>query len=149
MNEILSGLLYINKQDIWAEYRAFLSEDNPGEYTNYSALLKPSTMKPYVAVSTREIDGEKLPQTLLPALEPRDIVLQFALCAANEFEFMGVHGKFIEMLRSGWLEMFVPQIERTFRLYYQGCSDYTQLTPFNGEMAAKIKVKFREPKPQF
>lgn len=144
---ILEGLLYINDKDVYTTYKAFLCEDKDGDFSNYAALLKPPAMKPYTSVATREIDGEKLPQTLTPAIEPRDVVLQFALCAPDKASFISAHRNFIDMLRSGWLNFYLPELNKIYKMVYLSCTDYSQLTPFAGEVAAKFKVKFREPKP--
>ncbi len=145
---VLEGLLYINDQDVYAAYRAFLSEDQQGQHTNYSALLKPPAMKAYVAVDFREHDGEKLPEQLTPAFEPRDITLQFAIMADSKAEFVSRYSAFVAMLRSGWLEMRLPELNRTYRVYYQSCTEYSQLTYLDDDtVAGKFKVKFREPIP--
>ena len=65
MEKILEGLLLINNQDVYLQYGAFLTEDKQGDYSNYSALLKPPSMKDYPAVVYRERDGEELPEVLL------------------------------------------------------------------------------------
>lgn len=145
---ILDGLLFINSKDVYKTYGAFLSEDKAGDNTNYSALLKPPGMKPYTAVSFRERDGEDLPATLTPAFEARDIELQFAIFGSSKADFISKYTAFVTMLRSGWLDIRVPELNKTYRMYYSSCSGYTQLTPLEGNViAGKFKVKFREPKP--
>ena len=148
MMMILEGLLFINDQDVYATYGAFLSEDHAGDNTNYSALLKPPAMKPYVAVSFREQDGEKLPDILTPAFEARDISLQFALFADSTADWLARYAAFVEMLHSGWLNIRVPELGKTFRVYYKSCSQYSQLTPLDGGITAgKFTVIFHEPTP--
>jgi hypothetical protein len=146
--KILEGLLFINETDIYVEYGAFLTEDKAGDNTNYAALLKPSAMKPYVAVSFREENGEKLPEELLPRWEARDITLQFAIIADNAATFKTNYKAFIVFLKSGWLDIDVPELDETFKMYFVSCTDYEQLTPVSATtVAAKFKVKFREPNP--
>jgi len=148
MNTALTGLLSINEIDAYTEYGAFLSSDRPGEYKNYSALLKPPTMKPYVAVSFREEDGEKLPEELHPAAEARDVDLQFTIVADSATQFLQRYDAFVKMLRSGWLEFRLAEIPRTFRMYYKSSTEFGQLTPLgHGMVAGKFKIKFREPCP--
>ena len=80
MEKILEGLLLINNQDVYLQYGAFLTEDKQGDYSNYSALLKPPSMKDYPAVVYRERDGEELPEVLpQPRFEARDVPLYFAI----------------------------------------------------------------------
>jgi len=146
--EVLKGLLYINGKDVFLTYGAYLAEEKDGDFTNYSALMKPYTMKGYTAVSFRENDGEELPEVLTPAFEPRDITLSFAIMATNKKDFMEKYAAFQLLLKSGWLNLSLPELEKTFRVYYQSCSEWTSLTPLDsGMVAAKFKIKFREPKP--
>lgn len=145
---VLDGLLFINDLDVYVAYGAFLCEDRQGANNNYSALLKPPAMKPYVAVNFRELDGEKLPEELLTAYEPREVALQFMILAPSREDFIERWEAFLAMLSSGWLKLRVPELERTFRMYYMSCTEYKQLTKLNADtVAGKFKIKFREPVP--
>jgi hypothetical protein len=151
---ILTGLLFINETDVYAQYGAFLSEDKASDHTNYAALMKPSGMKPHVAVSFREENGEKLPAVLTPRSEARDVTLQFAILSGSACRFMQNYADFVRFLKSGWLDICLPELGKTFRMYLLSCSDYDQLTPLTddgeaGDCAARFKVKFREPSPSF
>ncbi|MDL2243849.1 hypothetical protein LJB84_03310 [Bacteroidales bacterium OttesenSCG-928-J19] len=146
--ELLSGLLYINDKDVFKTYGAYLTENKEGDFSNYSALMKPASMKPYTAVAFREEDGEKLPNVLTAAFEPRDITLYFAITAENKSEFLTRYRAFVTVLKSGWLNFYLPELGKTFRFYYKDCGEYEQLTTFdNDTVAARFKVKLREPKP--
>ena len=146
--EVLEGLLFINEQDVYLEYGAFLTEDAPGNFTNYSQLLKPAKMKPYTAVDFRENDGEKLPDVLPdPAYEARDVTLYFAVMADRSDTFLSQYRAFLSLLKSGWLNIRLPELGRTYRMYYKDSPGYDQLTPIDGKVAAKFKVTLREPVP--
>jgi hypothetical protein len=146
--EILKGLLLINGTDVYLEYGAFLTEDKPAEHTNYTALLRPANMKSYAAVSFREDNGEKLPETLLSRSEARDVTLQFAIIANSTTSFKTKYKGFIQFLKSGWLNINVTELGETFKMYFSACSDYEQLTSVSTTaVAAKFKVKLREPNP--
>lgn len=146
--EILKGLLFINDNDVYTTYGAILSEESAGGNANYSALLKPPDMKEYTAVSFREEDGEKLPEILTPALKARDIVLQFSIIGDSKQDFIIKYNLFVNMLRSGWLNIRLPELNKTYKVYYMSCTGYTQLTDFDADrVASNFKVKFREPKP--
>ena len=150
--DILEGLLLVNGVDIFKEYGAYLVEEKPGENRNYSSLLKPPPAKGHTAVSFRERDGEELPGTLLPAWEPRDVDLHFAIVAPDGRGFMERYSAFLAFLKAGkkgWLELYLQELGRSFRLYYKDCTDYSQLTGFDGEVAARFSVRFREPAPAF
>lgn len=147
--DFIKGLLYINGKDVYAEYGAILCHDKQNRNVNYSELLKPPKMKAYISVEFRELDGEKLPATLLPRVEGRDISLQFAIVGRSKADFFDKYDKFLTMLRSGWLEFNLPDLGRTFRIYYKECSGYKQLTPLSAtQIGAKFTVKFREPEPK-
>lgn len=48
----------------------------------------------------------------------------------------------------GWLNIRLPELGKTYRMYYKESTSYDQLTPLEGTtVAGKIKVKFREPVP--
>lgn len=146
--DILEGLLYINDNDVYKAYGAFLSEDKAGDNKNYTALMEPPKMKPYTAVSFREHDGEKLPAKLTPAFEPRDFTLQFAIVGNGKADFIKKYQDFITLLKSGWLDIRLPELGKTYRVYYKEGTGYEQLTSLDaGAVAASFKVKFREPIP--
>ncbi len=144
---VLSGLLYINNVDVYNVYGAFLTEDQEGEHTNYNELQKPSSMKSYTSVSFREDHGEKLPDTLVARREPRDVTLYFAIMASSPTTFLSRYNAFVSFLQSGWLNIQVTELDRTFKMYYKSCSSYSQLTPIEGDVAARFKVVLREPEP--
>ena len=151
--QVLNGLLYINGVDVYVQYGAFLTEDKPSDNTNYAELLKPATMKPYVAVSFREENGEKLPAELMPRSEARDVTLQFAIFADNATVFLQKYTSFIQFLKSGWLNVNLPELGKTFKMYLVFFTDYEQLTPVTTDaglgVASRFKVKLREPSPTF
>ena len=96
--DVLKGLLLINDVDIFTVYGAFLVEEKPGENKNYSSLLKPPATKTHTAVSFREQDGEKLPETLVPAWEARDVTLHFAIMASDRRQFLIRYSAFLAFL---------------------------------------------------
>ena len=146
--EILEGLLFINDTDVYTGYGAFLTEDSPGNFSNYSELLKPAKMKPYTAVDFREENGEKLPDILPdPAYEARDVTLYFAIMADTAAVFLSRYSDFLRLLKSGWLDLRLPELGKTYRMYYKDSPGYEQLTPIDGKVAAKFKVTLREPGP--
>ena len=148
--QVLTGLLYINEVDVYATYGAFLTETSAGEFSNYSALLKPPRMKPYVAVDFREDNGEKLPEALPdPAYEARDVTLYFAIMADTSAQFMANYTAFLRFLMSGWLEIRLPELGKTYKMYYKTSDNYEQLTPIDGKVVSRFKVTFREPEPTY
>ncbi|MCI7071278.1 MAG: hypothetical protein MR982_10030 [Bacteroides pyogenes] len=145
----MEGLFIINDKDMFKEYGVFLTEDRPGNFFNLSELLKPAQMKPYMAVSFREEDGEKLPEVLpAPRMEPRDFTLYVAMIAQTPELFTANYSGFMGLIKSGWLTIRVSGIDKNYKVYYQGCSFYAPLTETDqGEVITRMKLKFREPQP--
>lgn len=126
MEDILVGLLFINEVDVYKTYSAYLVEDKEGGHTNYNELLKPPAMKAYTVVSFREQDGENLPDVLpAPRFEARDVTLYFAIIATTKADWMAKYIAFVTMLKSGWLNIRLPQLNKTYKMYYK---DYTKVT---------------------
>lgn len=145
----LSGLLFINEQDMWTRYGVFLLEETAGETKNYSALLKPASVKAVKSVSYDEEDGERLPATIAPKLEPREVSLQVGILAPKD-SFSAKYRGFLQLLRSGWLQVRLPELGTTYRMLYLGASDYKQLTGLSDTLiGASMTIKLREPQPQF
>ena len=150
MGKILEGLLLINDTCTYQSYGVFLTESKIGAHENYDALLKPPAMKEYTAVSFREQDGEKLPAILpIPRFEARDVTLYFALMADTKANWHTRYSGFFTLLKSGWLNINVPELNKTYRMYYKECTNYEQLTYLEDEAiyVSRFKVKFREPNP--
>lgn len=150
--DVLKGLLLINDIDPFDAYGAFLTEDKPGDMKNYSSLMKPSAVKTQKEVSFREQHGVKVPATIMQRRQARDVALQFAILATDKAEFMSRYTAFIGMLQTGedgWLDFYFPEMDRHFWLIYREATEYRQLTDFEGEVAGKFTVKFREPQPSF
>jgi hypothetical protein len=153
MMEALNGLLFINNQDVYVNYGAYLAEEKQGDHKNYDSLMKPSKTKATTAVDFREENGEKYPDTLLVTSEARDITLRFAVIATGKTAFLQQYQDFIGLLKNGnngWLNIRFPELDITFRVFYKESSGYEQLTFFDdGDVGAIITVKFREPQPTF
>jgi hypothetical protein len=149
---ILTGLLYINNVDVYAQYGAFLAEKEGGGHENYDSLFKPAKTKEQVAIDIREQNGEMLPATLNVQFEARDITLYFAIVGATSAQFLARRAAFKEFLRSGnngWLDLRLTEIAYTFRLYLKDFGGWEQLNFGGGQCAARFPVTFREPNPTF
>ena len=119
------GLLKINGTDM-ASLGCFLYEENAGDHTNYDSLMKPPKMKEYTSVSYRELDGEELPETLLPRYEARDIMLKMAVVADTRAGWFNNYNAVLALLKSGWLTLDVPEIGRVMKVYLK---EYTRVQP--------------------
>ncbi|MCS3181203.1 hypothetical protein NXU83_06595 [Bacteroides thetaiotaomicron] len=146
--KVEEGLFYINDIDM-ATYGCFLWEENAGDHTNYDSLMKPPKMKEYTSVSYRELDGEELPETLLPRYEARDLTLKMAIVADTRTGWFGYYNAVIALLKSGWLTIRLPEIDRVMKVYMKEYTKYSQLTLLKntGQQIAGFTVTLREPKP--
>jgi hypothetical protein len=148
--EVESGLLFINDTDM-ATYGCFLWEDNQGGHANYDALMAPPEMKEYTTVEFREMDGEELPAELIPKYKARDIILKLAIVAETKAQWFEYYNSVLALLRSGWLEIRVPEIGKAYKVYLKKFPKYSQFTLLRdtGQQVAGFSVTFREPKPVF
>lgn len=144
---VLSGLLFINDIDVYERYGAFLSEENEGDYSNYSELLKMPKIKPITGVSYIEEHGTNYPDYIQLSCEERTVELRFTIEGDNDSDFISKHNNFLTMLVSGWLRLRVPELKKEYRLLYEDNTEWQQLTPLDGKVYATFRVKFREPKP--
>lgn len=145
-----TGRLYINNLDAYTTYGVFLANDRGGTYDNISALMTPPPVKRYTAVDYRERDGEEVEVTL-PRFEARDISLRLAMIVETEREFRAKYKAFVDVLKSGTLNVRVTETGKTYRLHYLSCPGMVMRTRLRttGRLAAMWTVKFREPKPEF
>ena len=148
---VQGGLLLINGVDM-ATYGTFLCETSANAHTNYDALMKPSKTKAPTSVSYQERNGEELPDELEELKhEARDIPLKLAIVGDTRQQWFSRYNALMELLKSGWLELNVPEIGRIFKVYLKECSSYSHFTVLanSGQQLATMTVVFREPKPEF
>lgn len=145
-----TGKLYINNLDAYTTYGVFLAKDRGGTYDNLSALMTPPPAKRHTTVDYRERDGEEVIVEEV-RFEARDVSLRLAMVTDDEQEFRTRYKNFIDVLRSGLLNVRVSEIGKTYRLYYLSCPGVVMRTRLrtSGKLAAMWTVKFREPKPEF
>lgn len=149
MDTILTGLLYLNGEDVWLRWHAFLSDEGR-QGNSLSSLMQPAALKPIPSVSYPEEHGRRLPQQLTLALESREITLGFAVSATTVSDYMAYYTEFLKALRSGLIELRVPELGRTYRLLYLSCTTYSQLALVEGgAVLGRFDVKFLEPSPSY
>ena len=146
---ILKGLLFINGFDVYETYGAFLSEENEGDHSNYSALLKIGKAKSRAAVDLPEEHGRKYGDTPETRLDERSVSLRFTIEGDDAAEFLSRYSRFVAMLCEGWIQMSVPELRREFRFLYSDCEDWDQITPLDGKVYASFRVTFTEPCPDY
>ena len=152
--DALKNLVIINGVDIWTEYGVFLTEEKKGGRENLTAIMTPSKTKGHVAVNIREEDGSKYSSELEVKNEERDVTLHFALFAESRSGWLIKYREFISFLKQGekgWLNIRLPELSLTMRVFYVESPTYKPLTYLwkEGVHASSFKVKFREPDPSF
>lgn len=148
---VQEGLLLINEVDM-ATYGVFLAETSAGGHTNYDALMKPSKTKEPTSVSYQERNGEELPEELGKLHhEARDIPLKLAIVGDTREQWFIRYNALMELLKSGWLNIDVPELGRIFKVYLKECSSYSHFTTLadTGQQVACMTIVLREPKPKF
>jgi hypothetical protein len=148
----MRGDLFINEVDVYEQYGLFLARKKAGSLDNFSALLKPSKLKAQVAVSIREENGEKLPEVLNQQFEARDISLYCGIAAINRSQFLLRKSQLVSFLRTGdngWLNIRVPEIDKTFRVYVKDFPAWEQSIFQEVYSFGYVTILFREPNPTF
>ena len=145
-----TGKLYINNLDAYTEYGVFLAKDRGGTYDNISVLMTPPPAKKPTTIDYRECDGEEVDVSGV-RFEARDVSLRFAMIVDGEQEFRTKYKNFIDVLKSGMINMRVTETGKTYKFYYQSCPGMVMKTRLKttGKLAAMWTIKFREPKPEF
>lgn len=150
---ILEGKVLVNGTDIWKEYGVFLCEKKRGDRNNLKAIMAPAKTKGHVAVDMREEDGERYSAALEVRNEARDVKLAFALMADTREAWIERYKAFMAFLKQGdggWLDIGLPDLGMTLRVFYKDGSDYEPLTYLwqAGKQVSRFTVTFREPKPE-
>ena len=150
--DILKGLLWVNDEDVYELYGAFLSEENQSDHKNYSALFKVAKSKGQTGINYPEQNGRKYADKIVVTLDERFVELRFSIEALSSDDFLIKYSNFVKMLRTGkdgWLDFYFPEIKKTYRFFYEDCTDWDQLTPIEGKVYASFKIKFKEPSPEY
>lgn len=145
----MNGKMIINGKDAYAEYGILLYESGSGLNENYSQLLTPPPAKTHTMVSYREKPGEEV-NVASVVFEARSVTLQLLLIANSESQWWTRYNAFIALIKTGWLTIEIPELKKTYRMYYESTSQYKQLTTMKqARVCARFSIKLREPKPNF
>lgn len=111
---------------------------------SYNSLLTPPQLKEWVTNIPVDGDGTEyiVPETSY--VQERSVSLIFGIKGETRADFLKKYMGFINVLQSGIIDLFVPDLGRHYHLKYEGCTtfDHYNLT------ACKIAVKFTEPNPK-
>lgn len=131
----MAGIVKINDVDI-SIYGATLLDGS------YNSLLTPGTLKKYLENTSRESDGT---QVLVdnPRHAERTISLKFLIKGNSKDDFQTKYNSFINVIMSGWVNLYVSELKTTYRLLYASGSSYAHYML----RACQLTITFREPNP--
>lgn len=118
------------------------------EKGSYAALLTPAGLKDFIDNNDPTKDGtevltKKADGTSLARIAERDIQLTFLIIGDDVADFMAKYTNFVAMLHGGDINLYVPELNSTFRLIYRNSTKFDNYRL----KACKLAVKFREPNP--
>jgi hypothetical protein len=148
----MTGYLFMNDTDMYTAYGLFLAKKKGKPMYNFSQLMKPAKMKPQVVINIREQNGVKTPPVLNQQSEARDVTLYFGLTATSMSDFLTKRSAlktFLQTGEDGWLNLRVPEIDYTFRMYVTDFPDWEQIAFRENKGFGYVSVTFFEPNPQF
>lgn len=111
---------------------------------SYNSLLTPPQLKEWVTNIPVDGDGTEyiVPETLY--VQERSVSLIFGIKGETRADFLKKYRGFINVLQSGIIDLFVPDLESHYYLKYENCTSYDHYNL----TACKIAVKFTEPNPK-
>lgn len=135
---MIKGELYINGQDAWLTWGAFLDD------ASISALMTPAATKEFVKNNSRLEHGTRY-ITTNPKLKERDLTLNLQIFAPTRAEFYTRYNNFCtQVLATGLLNIttrFQPDV--CYKCIYENCTQWKQYT---GKIA-KFSLKLKEMNP--
>lgn len=111
---------------------------------SYNSLLTPPQLKEWVTNIPIDADGTEYIEPETSYVQERSVSLIFGIKGETRADFLDKYQQFIDVLQSGIIDLYVPDLGRYYYLKYEGCTtfDHYNLT------ACKIAVKFTEPNPK-
>lgn len=111
---------------------------------SYNSLLTPPQLKEWVTNIPIDADGTEYIEPETSYVQERSVSLIFGIKGETKEDFLDKYQQFIDVLQSGIINLYVPDLGRYYYLKYEGCTtfDHYNLT------ACKIAVKFTEPNPK-
>lgn len=111
---------------------------------SYNSLLTPPQLKEWVTNTPIDADGTEYIEPETSYVQERSVSLIFGIKGETRADFLEKYRGFINVLQSGIVDLYVPDLERHFFLKYENCTSYDHYNL----TACKIVVKFTEPNPK-
>lgn len=126
----------INGKDMYSTWGARFQQGA------YAEFLTPPPVKNYIENSDRSQDGTRvIPQN--PRFDEREVNVSIALTASTESQLTARYKSFVdELTRSGWLVIYIPTLDTTYRMLYVSSSKFG----IYGN-SCNLSVRLREPNP--
>ncbi len=129
--------ILINGKNAWSQWRIRLMVGS------LEQLLKPAPAKPFVINESRDIPGRQvLPKK--PQPKQREITLDVSIQGDDFNDYVLKLDSFFDELRKGIVELYIPLLDRTYRLVYVD-SFLKKRVASNG--FGTFKIDFEEPDP--
>lgn len=114
----------------------------------YAALMIPSPLKEWIENEDPRKNGTDVithidGKPACPMLKERDVTLTFFISGDDEADFLSKYTAFTELLYSGIIDLYVPDLNKTYHLLYSNSTQYDNYLM----KACRLSVKFREPNP--
>lgn len=112
---------------------------------SYEALLMPADVKEYISNDDPNKDGTdySVEWDYEPKQKERTVTLLFAIEGRDAANFIQGKNLFIQFIQQGLINLYVPDLERSFFLLYETCTSFNYHHP----NACDLAVRFIEPDP--
>ena len=110
---------------------------------SYSELMKPASLKSFIENDDPAKDGIEIDILSFPKQQSRDLTLKFLVYGDTRELFLSRRKTFLDLLYSGIVTLYVPELGESYRLLYKSVTQYGNYRTNACEMA----VKFKEPDP--
>lgn len=108
-----------------------------------AALLAPAPVKEVIQNDDPKKNGVQLLPTNPLIVNEREVTLTFLIRGSSDSDFLAKYTSFVQMLMSGIITLYVPDLNSYYRLLYSSSTQFENYR-LNG---CKLAVKFREPDP--
>ncbi|MBO7235183.1 MAG: hypothetical protein J6V05_01160 [Alistipes sp.] len=111
---------------------------------SYNSLLTPPQLKEWVTNIPVDGDGTEYIEPGTSYVKERSVSLIFGIKGETKEDFLDKYQQFIDVLQSGIVDLYVPDLGRHYHLKYEDCTTFDHYSL----LACKIAVKFIEPNPK-
>lgn len=135
---MITGQAYINTVDV-ANYGATFIRGW------YEELLTPAPTKQYISNDSRLEHGVRVVANAQNTkLDKREVQLQVMIEGSTQEQYLQRYEAFLAAITQGLIKLYVPKLDRTYKLVYTNCTKYGNY----GLKKGIFTLKFTEPNPK-